>query len=96
MISLTGTLINIFKTEGGVNKDGESYDPQSKIQLLGDVANPNGSVKKDMYTLTVKDVSLFTEFLNEEIILPIGLFATGKNITYFVTKGGRPTLANSI
>lgn len=96
MLSLTGMLINIFQTEGGINKDGEKYDPQNKIQLLGDVANPNGTVKKDMYTLTVKNIEDFNQFKNKEIILPIGVFASGKQLTYFVSKGGKPSLASPI
>jgi len=96
MLSLTGVLINIFKTEGGINKDGEAYEAQNKIQLLGEVANPNGTVKKDMYTLTVKDLRDFEGMESQEIIVPIGIFASGRNITYFLTKGSKPTLANPI
>ena len=97
MLSLTGTLINIFNTEPGINKDGEAYDGQTKIQLLGDVANPNGTVKKDMYTLTIKEnLSLFGDLVNKEIVVPIGVFASGKNITYFVSKGGKPCLLDPI
>lgn len=96
MLSLTGTLINIFKTEGGVNKDGEPYEPQNKIQLLGDVANPNGTVKKDLYTLTVHNLDDYQKFSNKDIVVPIGVFASGRNVTYFVSKGGRPALANPI
>lgn len=96
MLSLTGTLINFFQTEGGINKDGERYEPQNKIQLLGDVANPNGTVKKDMYTLTVKNLEDFAQFSNKEIIVPIGIFASGKQLTYFVSKGGKPSLASPI
>lgn len=96
MLSLTGTLINTFETEGGTNKDGEVYDPQSKIQLLGDVANPNGSIKKDMYTLTVKTPQDFEGLEGKEIIVPIGVFASGKQLTYFVSKGGKPSLSSPI
>lgn len=97
MLSLTGKLINVFKTEPGVNKDGESYDAQNKIQLLGDVANPNGTVKKEMFTLSVKEnLDEFLKFSNKEIIVPIGVFASGRQLTYFVTKGGKPSLANPI
>jgi hypothetical protein len=96
MLSLTGTLINFFQTEGGTNKDGEKYEAQNKIQLLGDVATPNGCIKKDMYTLTVKNLEDFSKFANKEIIVPIGVFASGKQLTYFVTKGGKPALASPI
>lgn len=96
MLSLTGTLINTFRTDGGTNKEGETYEGQNKIQLLGDVANPNGTVKKDMFTLTVKNIEDFTQFENKEIIVPIGVFSSGKQLTYFVAKGGKPTLSNPI
>jgi hypothetical protein len=96
MLSLTGTLINTFRTESGTNKDGEAYDAQNKIQLLGDVANPNGTFKKDMYTLTVKDMSDFEQFKGKEIIVPIGVFSSGRQLTYFVSKGGKPSLFNPI
>ena len=94
MLSLTGTLINVFQTEAGINKSGESYDAQNKIQLLGDVANANGTIKKDMYTLTVKNLDDFAKFTNKEIIVPIGVFASAAKLTYFVSKGGKPALTN--
>jgi hypothetical protein len=49
-----------------------------------------------MYTLTVKNLEDFAKFTNKEIIIPIGIFASGRNITYFVSRGGKPSLANPI
>lgn len=82
MISLNGMLLNVFKApirkgadEGEVEKD--------KIQILGDVALPNGEVRKDLMTITVKNSKEFEGRQGEEISLAVGAFAPQKGTVIF-------------
>ena len=94
MISMNGQLLNTFTSPKGQNKQGEEYGGQAKIQILGDVALPNGEVKKDMFTLTAHDVMDFEGLQGKDITVPIGIFAQGKSVTYFIPKGSKPSLSN--
>lgn len=91
MLTMNGQLLNTFVSPKGQNKKGEDYGGQDKIQILGDVALPNGEVKKEMFTLTAHDVSDFKNLDGKEISVPIGIFAQGGSVTYFIPKGSKPT-----
>ena len=45
MLQITGKVINVFTQDGGKNKDGTEYEERHKVQLMGEVALPNGDVK---------------------------------------------------
>ena len=58
MIKLEGTIINVFTQQGGTSKKtGEAFADRDKIQLMGELELPNGSIKHELIDLTV-------EFLN--------------------------------
>lgn len=78
MITLNGTLLNVFKTP----PRGES-EAKDKVQILGDVALPNGEVRKDLMTVTVKDASKYEGRQGEEISLAVGAFAPAKGSVIF-------------
>ena len=48
MLQITGKVINVFTTEAGKGKDGTEYAERHKVQLMGQVALPNGDVKMDL------------------------------------------------
>lgn len=78
MIQLSGILINTFKTVKS-----EHSDSKPKIQILGDVAMPNGEVRKDLMTITVKDISKFENQEGTEITVPVGAFSPMKGQIIF-------------
>lgn len=90
MLTMNGTLLNIFVSPKGTNKEGNEYGGQHKIQILGDVPLPNGETKKEMFTLTAHDVSDFQPHLSKQITVPVGAIAVSRNVTYFIPKGARP------
>lgn len=94
MISMNGQLLNTFVSPKGQNKQGEEYGGQDKIQLLGDVALPNGDSKKEMFTLTAHDLADFEGLQGKHITVPIGIFAQAKSVTYFIPKGSKPSIYN--
>ena len=61
------------------------------MQLLGNVALPNGDAKFDLMDLTVESLDDWTSLQSKQIAIDIGSFAPAKgNIVYFVRKGAKP------
>ena len=92
MLTLKGKIINVFQQPKG-EKDGKEYGGQDKIQIIGDVKLPNGENRIDMFTLTAHNVKDFEPFVGQDIVVPIGVMATGKSIIYFIPKGSTPKKA---
>lgn len=93
MLQISGKVVNLFTVEAGVDKDGKEYDERNKVQLLGNIALPNGGSKYDLMDLTVEDLELWQQFRGKDIAIPVGAFAPSKgNIVYFVSKGAKPVL----
>ena len=90
MLTLTGTLLNTFKSPVGKNKDGEEYGGQDKIQILGQVDLPNGESKKDLITLTSHNLEHFEGLEGVNIRVPVGVFVNGKTASFFIPKGSVP------
>lgn len=78
MITLNGTLLNVFKAPARGDAD-----EKDKIQILGDVALPNGEVRKDLMTITVKDARQYEGRQGEAISLAVGAFAPQKGTVIF-------------
>ena len=82
MITLNGSLLNVYKAP--VPKAAEEGEKEKdKIQILGDVALPNGEVRKDLMTITVKSARQFEGQEGTEISLAVGAFAPQKGTVIF-------------
>ena len=93
MLQITGKVVNVFTTEAGKGKDGTEYAERHKVQLMGQVALPNGDVKMDLMDLTIDDLAEWNDKQNKTVSIDIGAFAPSKgNIIYFVSKGSKPQL----
>lgn len=92
MLNLTGQVINVFHMDAGTNKKGESYDARDKIQLLGELALPNGETKKELIDLTVDNVVQYDDLIGKTISLPVGAISSGRSVTYYVRKGSKPVV----
>lgn len=94
MFTVTGLLVNIFKTPEGKNSDGDTYGGDYKIQVMGEIPLPNGETRHEMIDLKVPDLDVFSTyktFLNARITVPIGAIAMAKNkIVYFIPRGSEP------
>lgn len=93
MLTMNGTLLNIFVSPKGTNKEGNEYGGQDKVQILGDIPLQNGETRKEMFTLTAHDVSDFRPHINKQISVPVGAISVGKSVTFFIPKGAKPALA---
>lgn len=90
MLTLKGKLINTFVQPRG-ERNGKEYGGQDKLQVLGDIELPEGGKRVDMFTLTTHDIDSFKPYLNKDISFTVGVFANGRNITFFIPKGTRPS-----
>ena len=96
MIKLEGLVINTFRIDAGKNKKGEDYEASDKVQLLGSLELPNGQVRNELIDLKVEDASVYDDFKNKLISISCGAFPAGKNVVFYVRKGAKPVLADSL
>lgn len=81
MFHATGTLINLF-----YSPKNEKFEASYKAQLLGDLPQADGQVKKEMLTLSLPK-SVFDSLqgqVNSEVTLPVGVsIINGRLVTFF-------------
>lgn len=95
LLTMTGQLLNVFKTPLGTNKDGKEFGGNYKIQVLGSVDLQNGETKNQLIDLTCHDINDFEKHHGAMISFPVGVMAMAKNqVVYFIPKGAKPELAH--
>lgn len=93
MFTLCGQVVNLYVQPGGVSKkSGEVFDPRDKVQILGHIPLQDGTTKLDLVTLNVEDAGLFKTAQGKTIRVPVGVYAVGKSVGFFIPQGARPTL----
>lgn len=97
MFTLCGQVANVYVQPGGTSKKtGEAFDPRDKVQILGHVPLPDGKTKLDLVTLNVEDARLFEAAMNKTIRVPVGVYALGKSVGYFIPQGAKPQLVTAV
>lgn len=97
MFTLCGQVANVYVQPGGVSKKtGEAFDPRDKVQILGELPQPDGSKRLDLVTLSVEDATIFKAALNKRVRVAVGFFSAGRNITFFIPKGSKPALVGNL
>lgn len=94
MFTLAGQVMNVFVQPGGVSKKtGEEYEARDKVQLLGELPQPDGQKRLELVTLTVDDARPYQAVNGKRIRVPVGFFANGKSVQFYIPKGSRLELA---
>ena len=84
MLMLHGTILNIYETPTGTNREtGETYGGQHRVQLMTDTILRNGEERRELVDLNVRDVRPFHELRGEAVAVPVGVFANGSTVRYF-------------
>lgn len=97
MFTLCGQVANVYVQPGGTSKKtGEAFDPRDKVQILGHLPLPTGGHKLELVTLNVEDARLFQAALNKTIRVPVGVYAIGKTVGYFIPQGSKPQLQQPV
>ncbi|MGZ8047086.1 hypothetical protein ACXVUW_31330, partial [Pseudomonas aeruginosa] len=66
------------------------------VQILGHLPLPTGGHKLELVTLNVEDARLFQAALNKTIRVPVGVYAIGKTVGYFIPQGAKPQLQQPV
>ena len=91
MLTLNGTVANIYESPRGVNKTtGEAFGGQNRIQLMCENMLQNGEKRIELVDLTIDDVAPYKDALGKLVSIPVGVFVTGGKAAFYALKGQRP------
>ena len=97
MFTLCGQVANVYVQPGGTSKKtGEAFDPRDKVQILGHIPLQGGGSKLDLVTLNVEDARLFQAAQGKTVRVPVGVYAIGKSVGYFIPQGAKPQLVTPV
>lgn len=82
MITLNGQLLNVFRAPVRKNAQ-EGETEKDKIQILGNIALPNGESRYDLMTITVRDARKYQDKEGTQIAVSVGVFAPQKGSVIF-------------
>jgi len=95
MLFLQGTVANLFTSPKGISKKtGEEYGGQEKVQIMAEKLLQNGQTALELLSLTVEDARTYTQHKGKQILVPVGVFSSGKGLSFYVPKGSEPRLIN--
>lgn len=96
MITLCGQVANTYEQPGGTSKKtGEVFDPRDKVQIMGQLPLPTGGVKLELVTLNVESAAEYKALIGQRIRVPVGVYAVGKSVGYFILQGAKPAILKS-
>ena len=88
MLTLNGTLINIFDRDSSVDKKtGEIIPASTSIQIQAENTLPNGQKRIELQTLKVDNPTPYRKLLNQPIHVPVGVFASVNGVQFYALKG---------
>lgn len=89
MLTLNGTVANIYEAPKGVNKDtGEAYGGQHRIQVMCENTLRNGEKRIELVDLNVDDVRAYQDVLGKPVRIPVGVYvAAGGRPAFYALKG---------
>lgn len=96
MLSLNGLLMNAFMGNAFVDKETGAVTPATlKVQVLCDVPQKGGDIKKELVTMGVKDESMIDTYhslMGKMIRVPVGVMAQGRVLNFWVLPNSKPEL----
>lgn len=88
MLTLNGTVANIYESPKGVNKTtGEAFGGQHRIQIMCENTLQNGEKRIELVDLTIDEVAPYREAIGKPVRVPVGVYvASGKPAFYALKK----------
>lgn len=96
MFTVTGQVVKTFVQGGAVDKaTGETGEPTTKVQIMGEMPVQGGDSRIDLITLTIPDKAAYDALKGKRVRVPLGFFAPQKGtIVYFIPKGSKPEVVS--
>ncbi|MNR13882.1 hypothetical protein D3C85_1303160 [compost metagenome] len=66
------------------------------MQILGHIPLQGGGTKLDLVTLNVEDARIFQAAQGKTVRVPVGVYAIGKSVGYFIPQGAKPALVSTV
>lgn len=96
MLTLNGLLMNTFMGNAFTDKEsGEVIAASLKIQMLCDVPQKAGGIKKELVTMSSKDEAqrdLYERYVGKVIRIGVGVIAQGRNLNFWILPNSQPEL----
>jgi len=87
MLTLNGTLSNIYLTPKGVNKTtGEAFGGQHRLQVICQNTLQNGEKRIDLVDLTIDDAEPYREFIGKPVHVPVGVYVSAGKPGFYALK----------
>lgn len=93
MLTLHGTLINVYESPKGVTKEGKDYGGQNRIQVMAENVLQNGEKKVELVDLTVDDVTNYKSQISKPVRVPVGVYVSAGKLSYYVLKAPQAATA---
>jgi len=92
MLTLNGTVANIYESPKGVNKEtGETFGGQHRIQVMCENTLRNGEKRIELVDLSVDDVTPYRESLGTPVRVPVGVYVVAGKAAFYALKGQHAT-----
>ena len=87
MLTLNGTVANIYEAPKGVNKDtGEAYGGQHRIQVMCENTLKNGEKRIELVDLTIEDIQPYREAIGKPVRVPVGVYVNAGKPAFYAIK----------
>ena len=87
MLTLNGTVLNVFDTPASTDKKtGEIRPASSRVQIQAENTLENGQKRFDMVTLKVQDSEVYKKLTGKPVRVPVGAFVANGAILYYALK----------
>lgn len=96
MLLMTGQVANVLETPKGTNREGNEYGGYHQVQLLCKESLSNGETRMQIFTLRTDHPEEFRKFTGKAISVPVGVFARGGNLNFYMQKGATPKALGTI
>jgi hypothetical protein len=92
MLTLNGTVANIYESPKGVNKTtGEAYGGQHRIQIMCENILQNGEKRIELVDLAVDDVAPYRELIGKPVRVPVGVYVNAGKPAFYALKKQQAT-----
>lgn len=98
MLTLNGLLMNSFMGNAYIDKEtGETTPASLKVQMLCDVPQKSGGIRKELVTMSVRDelkAPLYESMLGKSVRVAVGVIPQGRNLNFWILPNTSPELVD--
>lgn len=88
MLTLNGTVQNVFRTpEGHDKKTGEIIPAADRVQIMAENVLQNGEKRIELVTLKVEAGDAYRKLIGKQVRVPVGAFVAAGSVQFYALKG---------